>query len=137
MNRSGLARISALALMALMVFAACGTAGSGVATTTTKASGSAADELKALTKNLDDAVANLKANDVAGAQAAFQKFDDGWAKVEDGVKAKNKDGYAKIESGITDVKAVLTVPASPDPKKAIDALEKLDSVVDDVVPTLK
>lgn len=133
MDRSGLTRISALAVAAIALLAACGGAGSGGA----GAAKTSPDELKAITTHLDDAVAKLKANDVPGAKASFQKFDDGWASVEDGVKAKNKEGYAKIESGITDVKAVLTVPASPDPKKAIAALEQLDSVVDDVVPTLK
>lgn len=129
MDRSRSWRILGVVFAALLV-AACGSAGSGSATTSP-------DQLKALTANLDDAVAKLKADDLAGARASFQKFHDGWAKIEDGVKAKNKDGYAKIESGITDVQAVLTVPATPDPKKAIDALEKLDSTVDDVVPTLK
>ena len=128
MDRSRTWRILGV-VFAVLLLAACGGAGSGAATTP--------DQLKALTANLDDAVARLKANDLAGAKASFQKFNDDWARIEDGVKAKNKDGYAKIEDGITDVKAVLTVPASPDAKKAIDALEKLDSTVDDVVPTLK
>lgn len=130
MDRSGLARISALALAVVVLLAACGATGTGTAKTSP-------DDLKALTTHLDDAVARLKNNDVAGAKESFKKFDDGWAKVEDGVKAKNKDGYAKIEDGITDVKAALVVPATPDKQKAIDALRKLDSTVDDVVPTLK
>lgn len=129
MDRSQAWRIHGVVL-AVLVLAACGGAGSGAATTSP-------DQLKALTTNLDDAVAKLKANDLPGAKASFQKFNDDWAKIEDGVKAKNKDGYKKIESGITDVQAVLTVPATPDPKKAIDALEQLDSTVDDVVSTLK
>ncbi|HEV2250468.1 MAG TPA: hypothetical protein VGT60_08180 [Candidatus Limnocylindria bacterium] len=132
MDRSALTRISALVLVAMLLLAACGGGASVGGSATT---GPAA--LTALTRELDDAVARLKANDIPGAQAAFQRFQAGWAAIEDGVKAKTKDGYAKIESGITDVQAVLTVPATPDPKKAIDALEQLDSVVDDVVATLK
>jgi hypothetical protein len=131
MDRSLIWRIFALVL-AVALLAACGGAASGGAAASTSP-----DQLKALTTHLDDAVAKLKNNDVAGAKDSFKKFDDGWATVEDGVKAKNKDGYAKIESGITDVKAALTVPATVDTRKAIDALEKLDSTVDDVVPTLK
>lgn len=130
MDRAGLTRILALALAAIVLLTGCGAASGGTAKTSP-------DDLKALTAHLDDAVAKLKNNDLTGAKDSFKKFDDGWAKVEDGVKAKNKDGYAKIEDGITDVKAVLTVPATPDKDNAIAALQKLDSVVDDVVPTLK
>lgn len=125
MDRSRLARIFAL-LLALVVLASCGAAGAG-----------AADSLKALTPNLDDAVAKLKANDIAGAKASYQKFDDGWLKVEDAVRSKNKDGYKTIEDKMGDVKAALVLPSSPDPKKAIDAVEALDEAVDDVVATLK
>lgn len=137
MDRSTGARILAIILAALLLSACGGASPATGGNAGAGASGSPADQMKALTKNLDDAIASLKANDVPGAKAAYDKFDKGWDKVEDGVKAKSKDAYAKIEDGMTDVKAALVIPATPDTAKAIAAIEKLDKTVDDLLPSLK
>ena len=49
-----------------------------------------AEQLSALTTHVDGALAQLDAGDLAGAQAEYQAFDDGWFDIEDGIREQSR-----------------------------------------------
>src|SRR5439155_12619187 len=79
------------------------------------------DQLAQLAKQVDTAVERLDAGDQAGARSAYQRFDDGWFNVEDGVRDASRASYRSIESAMTE--AQLSLRADPfDGAKAKAAL---------------
>ncbi len=82
-----------------------------------------------MTQDLAAAEAAIKVKDFARAKAKFESFDEGWDRVEDGVKEKSKDAYKQIEEGIDGVKNTLTRPAQPNAEKAAAALQTLAKTV--------
>lgn len=83
------------------------------------------DDLNRINVHVEQALAALKANNLALAQTEFNLFDDGWFDIEDGVRAKSKDTYRSIEDRMNAVKDVLSV--SPlDPQALQRALENLN-----------
>ena len=98
---------------------------------------SAADDLSGLTHELDEALQALDRGDIAGAQAAYTEFDDGWFDIEDGVRAKSRDAYRDIEEAMSIVKNELIRPESPDVDKAKSAIQALDRVIDAALPDLR
>ncbi|OJW05344.1 MAG: hypothetical protein BGO39_33610 [Chloroflexi bacterium 54-19] len=85
------------------------------------------DNLKRINIHVDNALAAVKANDIATAKTEFQAFDDAWFDIEDPIRAKSKDFYAAIEDKMNYVKDAL----SYNPVVAKDlqtALENLNTV---------
>lgn len=69
----------------------------------------------------------VDANDFAKARAEFDKFEDAWSKVEDGVKAKSSDTYNAIEDNVDKLQDALK---ASNKEKSISALQTLnDSIV--------
>ena len=87
------------------------------------------ENMAALNKNLDDAMQRLEAGDVSGAKAAFQKYDNGWFEIEDGVKAASKQTYKDIETAMGDVKFAFGQQTF-DKAATLSALQALDVVGD-------
>ncbi|MBW4633536.1 MAG: DUF4363 domain-containing protein [Iphinoe sp. HA4291-MV1] len=77
--------------------------------------------------NLVTVVSNTKIAVKAGkfdqAKQEFDKFENAWAKVEDGVKTKSPKSYAAIEDTATQVKSALK---AKDKAKALERLQTLD-----------
>ncbi len=96
-----------------------------------------ADDLTDLRVHVTTAIQALASGDVAGAQAAYTAYDDGWDGIEDGIRDKNRDLYRAIESRMDDVKSALLRPDSPDPAEALAALQRLDNQIDAALPDLR
>lgn len=79
---------------------------------------------------LTDVVAKTKmavnAGDFTKAKDEFDKFEDSWSKVEDGVKAKSAKTYDAIEEGMDQTTAAIK---ASDKTKALAALQTLDQNV--------
>ncbi len=81
-------------------------------------------------KGLEGVVTNTKtavtAGNFAKAKGEFDKFEDFWSKVEDGVKAKSPTTYKEIEDKSDEIKAGLKASAPNKPKllTALDVLNK-------------
>jgi hypothetical protein len=100
-------------------------------------SGTVAEDLKALTYYLAEALEALEAGDVAKAQHEYEEFDDDWERVEDGVRAKSRDAYRDIELAMSDVKSLLLRQDAPDAARAADALKTLAETIDASLPGLR
>ena len=80
-----------------------------------------AEQLSALATHVDGALAQLDAGDLAGAQAEYQAFDDGWFDIEDGIREQSRESYRAIENAMRDAKVALQT----DPAAARAALQAL------------
>ncbi|MFN6538467.1 MAG: DUF4363 domain-containing protein [Nostoc sp. EkiNYC01] len=67
----------------------------------------------------------------AKAKEEFDKFEDSWSKVEDGVKAKSPKTYKEIEDKADEIKAGLKASA-PNKQKLLTALQSLNKDVTSV-----
>ena len=121
----------AIAITAIGLFALTGCNGTTQPTTQTSPTVTAVSGSSNTTQDgfnaLVGVVSNTKTAVDAGkfdqAQQEFDKFEDSWAKVEDGVKAKYPNNYAAIEDTTTQVKSAIK---AKDKTKAIEALQTLD-----------
>jgi high-affinity iron transporter len=95
-----------------------------------------ADQLKALTKQIEDARDALRRGDVARATTAYHEFQSGWVAIEDGIRARDRDAYVRIEDGIRTVSDALSTPEHPDTARVDAALAALDKTIDDALPTI-
>lgn len=77
----------------------------------------------ALTTVVSNTRAAVEAGNFDQARQEFNKFEDTWLKVEDGVKAKAADSYSTIEDTMTQVQAALK---GSDKAKALEGLQVLD-----------
>ena len=68
----------------------------------------------------------VDANDFAKAREEFDKFEDAWSKVEDGVKAKSKDTYNTIEDNADKLQDALK---ASNKGKSIEALQGLNNSI--------
>ena len=131
-------RFSLMAVSVAALFLALLTACGGTPTATPSAGAtSPADGLKALSHELDEALASLRTNKVEAAKGYFREFDEGWVRIEDGIRAKSRDSYLKIEAAMAEVKNTLLRPESPDAAKATAALIALDETVDAAIVSLR
>ncbi|MBD6615277.1 DUF4363 family protein [Komarekiella sp. 'clone 1'] len=77
---------------------------------------------------LSSVVSNTKTSVEAGnfdkAQQEFDKFENAWVKVEDGVKTKSSKTYNAIEDAATQVKGALK---AKDKAKVLEGLQTLNS----------
>jgi len=95
-----------------------------------------ADELKALTKEIDEARDALRAGDITAAKAKYGEFQSGWGPIEDGIRARDRDAYVRIEDGMRAVSDTLLTSEHPDTARADAALIALDETIDAAMPTI-
>ncbi len=104
-------------------------------TATTSAQTTANPTATAEFQGLQGVVTNTKAAVEGGnftkAKGEFEKFEDFWSKVEDGVKVKSPNAYKEIEDKSDEVKAGLKASA-PNKQKMLTALESLNKNVTSV-----
>ena len=87
---------------------------------------SPAEQLAKLMIHLDGVSARLESADPAAARGSFRVFEEGWFKIEDGVREQSKAGYRTIEEAMEDLKFALE--AEPfDVAKGREALAALRS----------
>ncbi|MEH2048368.1 DUF4363 domain-containing protein [Nostoc sp.] len=104
-------------------------------TPTTKADTAVSPTANTDFKGLEGVVTNTKAAVEAGnfakAKGEFDKFEDFWSKVEDGVKVKSPNAYKEIEDKSDELKAGLKASA-PNKQKLLTALASLNKNVTSV-----
>jgi len=101
------------------------------ATTTnpeTPATPSATSDFTGLQGVVTNTKTAVEAGDFTKAKGEFDKFEDFWSKVEDGVKAKSPNIYKQIEDTSDEIKAGLK-SAAPNKQKLSTALESLNKNV--------
>jgi len=64
-----------------------------------------------LAKVVNDTKAAVNSGDFANAQAQFSKFEEEWAKIEDGVKKNSPASYEKIETDMTNIDNAFKKPS--------------------------
>ena len=67
---------------------------------------------------------NVEADKFEQAQQEFDKFENAWGKVEDGIKTKSSKSYNAIEDAATSVKGALK---AKDKAKALEGLQTIDT----------
>lgn len=87
------------------------------------------EQLARVARQVDTALERVNAGDAAGARSAYQKFDDGWFEIEDGVRAASRESYRNIETAMGDAKFALRED-SFDTAKARAALQALRAECD-------
>ncbi|MER3494325.1 MAG: DUF4363 domain-containing protein [Mastigocladus sp. ERB_26_2] len=90
-------------------------------TETTGATQAGFDALSSVVSNTKTAV---EAGNFDKAQQEFDKFENAWVKVEDGVKTKSSKTYNAIEDAATQVKGALK---AKDKAKVLEGLQTLNS----------
>ncbi|QLE48955.1 DUF4363 domain-containing protein [Nostoc sp. C057] len=98
----------------------------GAAATPTKTT-----EFQGLQGVVTNTKAAVQAGDFTKAKGEFDKFEDFWSKVEDGVKTKSPTTYKEIEDKSDEIKAGLKASA-PNKPKLLTALEVLNKDVTSV-----
>ncbi|MEH2153470.1 DUF4363 domain-containing protein [Nostoc sp.] len=95
-----------------------GAAATPAATTTPSAVATPAKttEFQGLQGVVTNTKAAVQAGDFTKAKGEFDKFEDFWSKVEDGVKAKSPTTYKEIEDKADEIKAGLKASAPNKPK---------------------
>ena len=130
-RRAGPLALEAVGIaLALLLIVACGGAGPPTYQTTVAA------DLQALGTHLDLAIGALNRGDLRTARREYQGFDQGWDKIEDGIKARSRDSYRSIERAMDDVKVALLQAENPDSASALGALRKLDETIKTALPGL-
>ena len=99
--------------------------------------GAPATQLQELGKYVAAATEALQSGDVRAAKQHFQDFDQGWDRIEDGVRAKSRDAYQKVERSMGNVKIKLVKPNKPDNAAALTALKELKATIEAVLPGLR
>ena len=99
--------------------------------------GAPATQLQDLSKLAASATEALKSGNVAAAKQRYRDFDQGWDRIEDGVRAKSRDIYRKIERAMSNVKLKLVKPNKPDQAAALAALRELSATIDAALPGLR
>ncbi len=89
-----------------------------------------AEDLSALNARVTAALQQLDAGNVAGAQAEFKAFNDGWFVIEDGIRAQDRAAYRSIEEHMTDVQAAF---ASGDAARIRAELQAQNAVDQDFI----
>jgi hypothetical protein len=138
MNR--LNPLAIVALISLMTLVGCN---NGEKPSTTEASPAANSTSKTAAnptattgfQGLKGVVSNTQAAVEAGnftkAKGEFDKFEDSWSKVEDGVKAKSPTTYKGIEDNADEIKAGLKA-SKPNKQKVLTALASLNKNITSV-----
>ena len=96
------------------------TAGTAVSKTTVATQGG----FNALVSVVSNTKTAVQGGNFDKAQQEFNKFEDSWSKVEDGVKTKSSKTYNVIEDTVTQVKGALK---AKDKAKALKGLQTLNT----------
>jgi high-affinity iron transporter len=82
-------------------------------------------DLAAANVGIQRALAASRSGDLATAKQEYDRYENTWFNIEDGIRARSRDAYVAIEKAMTAVSVALA--ASPaDPAKVADALSALD-----------
>lgn len=92
-------------------------------TAATTASDTTQDGFTALVGVVSNTKTAVEAGNFDQAEKAFDKFEDAWNKVEDGVKAKSANSYDAIEDAESQVESAIK---AKDKAKALAGLETLN-----------
>ena len=87
-------------------------------------------QLRVIKEPVETAASLVKANNIASATNELNEFHDGWAKIEDGIKAKSPDLYAEIELNYGTAQLALQQKQAG---AATEALEQLVQSIDKVL----
>jgi hypothetical protein len=116
--------------LALLGLSSCGDPQTSVPETSstaavkTEAAANPAAGFTALQNVTEKTTAAVKAGKFDQAKADFEKFEDAWKTVEDGVKVKSSKTYDAIEEGLDSVNGELK-NKQPDKAKMLTALQSL------------
>jgi len=131
MSRFQLLLVGSLALLGL---SSCGDPQasapetSSTAAVKTEAAANPAAGFTALQNVTEKTTAAVKAEKFDQAKADFEKFEDSWKTVEDGVKVKSSKTYDAIEAGLDSVNGELK-NKQPDKAKMLAALQSLSQSI--------
>lgn len=92
--------------------------------TTTETTGAAQGGFDALISVVSNTKTAVEAGSFDKAQQEFDKFENAWVKVEDGVKTKSSKTYNAIEDAVTQVKGALK---AKNKAKALEGLQTLNT----------
>lgn len=70
----------------------------------------------------------VTSGDFVQAKKEFDKFEDAWKEVEDGIKAKSNSNYETIETNLDEVTGELKA-SKPQKEKLITALQSLEKTI--------
>jgi hypothetical protein len=73
----------------------------------------------------------VTSDNFADAKKEFDKFEDVWKEVEDGIKAKSPDNYESIEKSMDEISGELKA-STPQKDKLLTALESLEKTINAV-----
>jgi hypothetical protein len=73
----------------------------------------------------------VKSGNFVQAKKEFDKFEDVWKEVEDGIKAKSRDNYDAIEESMDEISGELKA-AKPEKNKLLGSLESLEKTINAV-----
>ncbi|HEY0601817.1 MAG TPA: hypothetical protein VGD58_02845 [Herpetosiphonaceae bacterium] len=99
-----------------------------------EATGNPHKDLYDLNSHIEEAIVAIVAGDVAKARAEYAHFDEGWLKIEDGVRDLSRQSYLDIETAMDAAKSALRQEPI-DAAKATSALETLAAADDAFIDT--
>ena len=70
----------------------------------------------------------VKAGNFVQAKKEFDKFEDAWKEVEDGIKAKSRNNYDAVEKSMDEISGELK-PAKPQKDKLLASLQSLEKTI--------
>ncbi|MUG91284.1 DUF4363 domain-containing protein [Scytonema sp. UIC 10036] len=70
----------------------------------------------------------VTSGDFVQAKKEFDKFEDAWKEVEDGIKAKSRNNYETIETNLDEVTGELKA-SKPQKEKLMTALQSLEKTI--------
>ncbi|MEH2115321.1 DUF4363 domain-containing protein [Nostoc sp.] len=101
------------------------------ASTPTATTPAATSEFQGLQGVVTNTKAAVSGGNFSKAKGEFEKFEDFWSKVEDGVKVKSPTTYKEIEDKADEIKAGLKASA-PNKQQVLTALEVLNKDITSV-----
>lgn len=125
-----------VAAISVLVLAGCTDAQQSTTQTSPAASPAAVEQaskagVDSLLGVVSDTKAAVEAGDFAKAKTDFDKFEDNWKQVEDGIKAKSADSYKAIEDSLDRVTGQLK-GSQPDKGIVLTELQSLENNINNV-----
>ena len=88
------------------------------------ATNSAQQDMQRLDTYIEQALTQAEAKQLSAARTVYDRFDQQWFDIEDGVKESSRQAYRDIEEGMGEVKYAFSVTPS-NPPQVVQALKKL------------